>query len=158
MQTFRQCNESTLWRLFCDALCQLLNYSALTWRTIHSTGRHGLRKVIRLLTWLWRFILVSPLKKTSNRPYDDYFATPFAKRWTTAPWHEEQSILLGDTGFKVMRLLTWLWRYILVFCVKESIPMFFSRTRNKLRKYSIRFHPWLYKVSFNCAGSQSERM
>ena len=64
MQTFGQCNESTLWRSFCDALGQPLNYSALTWRTIHSTGQHGLHKVIRLLTWLWRFILVFSVKES----------------------------------------------------------------------------------------------
>ena len=40
MQTFRRCSEWILKRLVCDALWQPLNYSALTWRTIHSTGRH----------------------------------------------------------------------------------------------------------------------
>ena len=64
METFGQCSESTLRRSVCDALCQPMNYSALTWRTIYSTGRHELHKVIRLLTWLWNFIFVFSVKES----------------------------------------------------------------------------------------------
>ena len=63
MQTFGHCSESTLWRLVCDTLCQPLHYSALTWRTIPSTGDTGF-KVIRLLTWLWSFTLVFSVKES----------------------------------------------------------------------------------------------
>ena len=98
---FGQRSETTLWRWVSDALCQPLNYSALTWRIINSTGRHGLYKITRLLTWLWSFILVFSVKKASQ-------------------------------------------------CV-------FSRTWNRLRKYLKFFHPWRYKVNFNCAISQSKK-
>ena len=40
MQTCRQGSERILWQSVCNALCQPLNYSALTWRTILFTGYH----------------------------------------------------------------------------------------------------------------------
>ena len=40
MQTCWRGSERILWRSVCDALCQPLNYSALTWRTILFTGWH----------------------------------------------------------------------------------------------------------------------
>ena len=43
MQTSRQCSEQIPWRLVCDALCQPLNYSALTWRTILELKRLDLK-------------------------------------------------------------------------------------------------------------------
>ena len=64
MNPFGQISESTVRRLACDALCQPLNYSALTWRAIHSTERHGLHKFIRLLTWSWIFLSVISVKES----------------------------------------------------------------------------------------------
>ena len=92
--------------------------------------------------------------------YKDQFATPFANLSITAPWHEEHSILLGDIGLhRVIRLLIWLWCFILVISVKESIlNVFISRTQNKLRDSLKIFHPWRYKISFNGASSQSGRI
>ena len=72
---FGQCSETTLWRLVCDARCQPLNHSALTWRTINSTGRHGLYKVTRLLTWLWSFILVFSVKECTQMCF-------FSRTWS----------------------------------------------------------------------------
>ena len=42
---------------------------------------------------------------------------------------------------------------------RESIPMcLFQAPETKLEIIFKNFHPWRYKLSFNCASSQSERM
>ena len=64
------------------------------------------------------------LGNATNGSYNDLVETPFANLWTTAHCHEQQSIILGDIGLhRVIRLLIWLWSFLLVFSVNEGSLM-----------------------------------
>ena len=52
--------------------------------------------------------------RAAKGSYDGQFATPFASLWSTAPWLEEQSVLLGYVWLdKVIRIQIWSSKFLL---------------------------------------------
>ena len=98
------------------------------------------------------------LGKAANGSPKNYFATLISNIWTTALRHEEQSNILGHIGLHgVMRSLNWLWSFILVFSVEESIlTCLFQAHKTNWETTWKMVQPWRYTNSFDCATSQLE--
>ena len=89
MQTCRQGNELNLWLWVCDAHCQPVNYSALTWRTILFTELNRAWQIYTFANLIVKFSF-SALSKRKHPNVS--VLRPRATNWVT----EWESSTLGD--------------------------------------------------------------
>ena len=99
------------------------------------------------------------LDSAANESYVGLFLFSFANFLTTAPWHGEQSNLLGDIRLhEVKSWLNWLLSFILVFSVEETIKLCLFHARKAIWGITWKHFSLAATKSVSVASSQSRRM